>query len=339
MTDAARPIADVDELVAHFRAGEKPAAEARVGMEHEKIGVFSDGRAVDYETIRRLLEAMAARGWTRTEEHGRLIALERATCGTITLEPGGQVEHSGAPWPSAVKAVRDNDKHMDELLPIADELGVSFLGVGFRPFGRLDDVPWMPKGRYRVMREFLPRRGRLAHEMMKRTATVQANFDYTDEDDAMAKLRVGLSLSSLVTSLFAASPLVDGQPSGYQSYRAACWLECDPDRCGILPFAFREGARFRDYAEWALDVPMFFIHRGGEYRDFGGERVTFRRFLADGWQGERAVAHDWELHLSTLFPEVRLKRYVEVRQADASTRELARALPCLWRGVLYDADA
>jgi glutamate--cysteine ligase len=337
--DSTRPVAGLDELVAHFQAGSKPASEARVGMEHEKIGVTADGRPVEYETIRRLLEAMAARGWTRIEEQGRLIALERATCGTITLEPGGQVEHSGAPWGSAVKAVADNDKHMDELLPLAAELGVSFLGVGFRPFGRIDDVPWMPKGRYRVMREYLPRRGRLAHEMMKRTATVQANFDYTDEDDAMAKLRLGLGLSSLVTALFAASPLVDGKASGYQSYRAACWLECDPDRCGILPFAFREGARFRDYAEWALDVPMFFLYREGEYRGFGDDRVTFRRFLRDGFQGERATAHDWELHLSTLFPEVRLKRYVEVRQADASTRELVRALPCLWRGVLYDDEA
>jgi glutamate--cysteine ligase len=335
-----RPLTGFDELVAHFRAGSKPAADARVGMEHEKIGVVVGGGPVEYETIARLLEAMAARGWSRIEEGGRLIALERPTCGTITLEPGGQVEHSGAPWPSAVKAVADNDKHMDELVPLAAALGVTFLGVGFRPFGRIDDVPWMPKGRYRVMREYLPRHGRLAHEMMKRTATVQANFDYADEDDAMDKLRVGLSLSSLVTALFAASPLVDGRPSGYQSFRAACWLECDPDRCGLLPWAFREGTRFHDYADWALDVPMFFLYRAGEYRPFaGGERVTFRRFLVEGWQGERATAHDWELHLSTLFPEVRLKRYVEVRQADASTREMVRALPCMWRGVLYDRQA
>jgi glutamate--cysteine ligase len=333
-----RPIASIDELVSHFAAGCKPKGELRVGMEHEKIGVLPDGRAPGYDVIAQLLEAKAARGWNRIEEHGRLIALERNTCGTITLEPGGQVEHSGAPWPSAVQAVHDNDKHMEALLPIAAELGISFLAVGFRPFGTIDEVPWMPKGRYRVMREYLPTRGRLAHEMMKRTATVQANLDYLDEDDAMAKLRLGLAASSLVTALFAASPLVDGQPADYQSYRAACWLDTDPDRCGLLPFAFKEGAGFRDYAEWALDVPMFFIYRGGEYRALP-ERVPFRRFLREGYGGERALPSDWELHLSTLFPEVRLKRYVEVRQADAGSREAVRALPTLWRGLFYDAES
>jgi glutamate--cysteine ligase len=334
--DSAKPISSVDELVAHFRAGDKPADRMGVGMEHEKIGVTADGRAPDYELIRRLLERMVDRGWSPKEEHGRLIALERPTCGTLTLEPGGQVEHSGAPWPTAVQAVKDNDKHLDEILPIAAELGITFLGVGFRPFGTLDDVPWMPKGRYRVMREYLPTRGDLAHEMMKRTATVQANLDYLDEDDAMEKLRVAMGLSSIVTALFAASPIADGKPTGWQSWRARAWLATDPDRCGLLPFAFEPGARFRDYAEWALDVPMFFVYRGGEYRAM---HLTFRRFLREGWQGERATAFDWELHLSTLFPEVRLKRYVEVRQADASSREMVRALPALWRGVLYDADA
>jgi glutamate--cysteine ligase len=338
-----RPIAGVDELVAHFQAGGKPADKMGVGMEHEKIAVLTDparlGRAPDYETIRRILEAMAARGWSRVEEKGNLIALASKSSGTFTLEPGGQLEHSGTPWPSAVAAVRDNDQHLDELVPIVAELGVALLGVGFRPFGTLDDVPWMPKGRYKVMREYLPTRGAMAHEMMKRTATVQANLDYLDEADAMRKLRLGLGLSSLVTAMFAASPLVDGKPSGYQSYRASCWLKTDPDRCGLLPFAFSESASFRDYTEWALDVPMFFVYRDGEYRQM---HYTFRRFLREGWEGLHATQHDWEVHLSTLFPEVRLKRYVEVRQADASTRELARALPALWRGVLYDhasADA
>jgi glutamate--cysteine ligase len=337
MSDS-RPIAGVDELVAHFEAGCKPAGALRVGMEHEKIGVFPDGRALDYATIAELLETMAGRGWQRIEEDGRLIALARETCGTITLEPGGQLEHSGAPWPTAAAAARDNDKHIEELLPIAAARGVRFLGVGFRPFGTLDDVPWMPKGRYRVMREYLPRRGARAHEMMKRTATVQANLDYVDEADAMDKLRVGLGLSPLVTALFAASPLVDGRPTGHQSHRAWCWLDTDPDRCGLLPFAFAPQARFRDYVEWALDVPMFFLYRDGEYRALPG-RVPFRRFLVEGIEGERATAADWELHLSTLFPEVRLKRYVEVRQADSGPRELVRALPCLWRGVFYDLEA
>jgi glutamate--cysteine ligase len=332
-----RPIAGTDELVAHFARGNKAHADLKIGVEHEKLGVLADGRAPDYEVIRRLLEAMAARGWNRVEEQGRLIALSRPTCGTITLEPGGQLEHSGAPWPTALQAVRDNDKHTDEIIPLAAELGISFLGCGFRPFGTLDEVPWMPKGRYRVMREYLPTRGSMAHEMMKRTTTVQANLDYESEDDAMEKLRVGMGLSSLVTSLFAASPIVDGKLSGYQSWRARAWLDTDPDRCGLLPFALRPDARFRDYAEWALDVPMFFVYRGGEYRPVGG--MTFRRFLREGWQNERATMGDWELHLSTLFPEVRLKTFIEVRQADASSREMVRALPALWRGVLYDDDA
>lgn len=332
-----RPIASVDELVAWFAAGDKSASDLKIGIEHEKVGVLADGRAPDYEVIRQLLEAMAARGWGRVEEHGQLIALERPTCGTITLEPGGQLEHSGAPWPTAAAAVRDNDKHMDELLPLADALGVRFLGIGLRPFGTLDDVPWMPKGRYRVMRAYLPTRGAMAHEMMKRTTTVQANLDYENEADAMDKLRVAMGVSSLVTSLFAASPVVDGRVAGWQSYRARAWLDTDPDRCGLLPFALGEGARFRDYAEWALDVPMFFVYRDGEYHP--AEGMTFRRFLAEGWRGQRATIGDWELHLSTLFPEVRLKRFVEVRQADASSREMVRALPALWRGLLYDAGA
>jgi glutamate--cysteine ligase len=332
-------VTSVDQLVAHFARGCKPAAELRVGMEHEKVGVLPDGRAPGHQVIARLLaEEAARRGWNRVEEQGALIALSGARRGTVTLEPGGQVEHSGAPWPSAVEAARDNDQHLDELIPVAAALGVSFVSVGFRPFGTLDDVPWMPKGRYRVMRAYLPRHGRLAHEMMKRTATVQANLDYIDEADAMEKLRVGLGVSSLVTALFAGSPLVDGKVSGYQSYRASCWLETDPDRCGLLPWAFDEGASFRHYAEWALDVPMFFIYRGGEYREVG-DGLSFRRFMKEGWQGETASAADWELHLSTLFPEVRLKRYIEVRQADASTRELARALPTLWRGLFYDGES
>ena len=333
-----RPLTSVDELVAHFAQGSKAHSAIKIGVEHEKLGVVAGGRAPDYELIRRLLEAMAARGWNRVQEKdSTLVALARPTCGTITLEPGGQVEHSGAPWSTALQAVHDNDKHTDELLPLAADLGITFLGCGFRPFGLLEDVPWMPKGRYRVMRAYLPTRGSMAHEMMKRTTTVQANLDYESEDDAMDKLRVAMGLSSLVTSLFAASPLVDGKLGGWQSYRARAWLDTDPDRCGLLPFALRDDARFADYAEWALDVPMFFVYRDAEYKPAGG--MSFRKFLHDGWQGERATMTDWDVHLSTLFPETRLKTFVEVRQADASSREMVRALPALWRGILYDNDA
>ncbi len=336
-----RPIADAAELVQHFTTGEKSPTALAIGMEHEKIAVLTDdadGRAPDYAKVAELLDAMATRGWERRDEGGQIIALARPQCGTITLEPGGQIEHSGAPWATAAESVADNDKHLDQLIPLAEAAGMTLLGVGFRPFGTLDDVPWMPKGRYRVMRKFLAQTGKLSHDMMKRTATVQANLDYTDEADAMQKLRVGLGLSSIVTALFAASPIVDGKPSGYQSFRAATWLDMDPARCGLLPFLFKEGARFSDYAEWALDVPMFFVYRHGEYREVP-HGFTFRRFMAEGFGDERATPGDWDLHLSTLFPEARLRRYVEVRQADASTRRMVRALPPLWRGLLYDADA
>jgi glutamate--cysteine ligase len=325
------------QLAAYFRGGQKPAERLRIGMEHEKIGVLAGGRVPGYDAIRRLLEEKAARGWTPVKEQGNVIALEHPTSGSITLEPGGQFEHSGAPWGSVAEAVAENDRHTDEILAIAERLGIIFLGVGFRPFGLIDDVPWMPKGRYRVMREYLAPRGRKAHEMMKRTATVQANFDYVDEADAMRKLRLGLGISSLITALFAASPLVDGKPSGYQSYRASCWLECDPDRCGLLRFAFEEGAGFAEYAAWALDVPMFFVYRDGQYRPV--KDLTFRRFAKEGYAGEPATIEDWALHLSTLFPEVRLKRYLEVRQADAGPREMVRALPALFTGLFYDAEA
>jgi glutamate--cysteine ligase len=214
---------------------------------------------------------------------------------------------------------------------------VAFLGCGFRPLGTWADVPWVPKGRYAIMREYLPTRGQLGIEMMKRTATVQANLDYTSEADAMAKLRLSIALGPLVTAMFAASPLRDGQPSGYKSFRAACWLDTDPDRCGTLPFVFREGASFADYVEWALDVPLFFIYRHKRYITAPG--VTFRRFMAEGYAGERATLADWELHLSTLFPDTRLKQYVEVRTADAGPLSTVRALASLWRGWLYCAEA
>jgi glutamate--cysteine ligase len=339
----AEPLRSIDELVTHFLSGSRPAAQFAVGMEHEKIAVLADGRAPGYDVIGPFLADIAKRGnWQSVDEHGALIALHDGSDlpnrGNVTLEPGGQVEHSGAPWPSAFDAAGDNDRHLAELDPIAAAHGMTFLGVGFRPFGTLDEVPWMPKGRYKVMREYLPRHGTRGLEMMKRTATVQANLDYLDEADAMEKLRLGLGLSSLVTAMFAASPLVDGKPSGFQSYRANAWLDTDNDRCGLLRFAFEPGASFRHYAEWALDVPMFFLYRDGQYRALP-DGTTFRRFLFDGLGGERATMADWELHLSTLFPEVRLKRYVEVRQADAGNREMARALPCLWRGVFYDTSS
>ena len=223
---------------------------------------------------------------------------------------------------------------------MARPLGIRFVRVGARPFGKLDDVDWLPKARYDVMREYFPRHGtssRLAHHMMKMTATVQANFDYESESDAVDKIRTAYGVSSIVTAMYAGSPFAEGRPTGDKSFRAAIWLETDEARCGLLPFVFEPSFCFRDYVEWALDVPMFFVVRGGAYRPVGA--MPFRRFIAEGFEGEAATIRDWELHLSTVFPEVRLKRYIELRGADAGPMPMAAALGALWRGLLDDHDA
>jgi glutamate--cysteine ligase len=339
MALSALPITDVRQLSEHFQKGCKPPASWRVGAEHEKIGVYSDGRAIAYAGgIRVILDRLAkALSAEPVMWEGHVIALKLNHGASITLEPGGQLELSGATAKDAHQAGHELSEHVALVKDLTADLGVSWLATGLRPFGTLEDVPWMPKGRYRVMREYLPTRGRLAHEMMKRTATVQANLDYSDEADCASKLRTAMGVTSIVTALFANSPITDGKPNGYQSFRAAVWLETDPDRCGLLPFAFREAPIFEAYRDWALDVPMFFVYRNDQYTPAGG--MTFRRFLAEGFQGERATLADWELHLSTLFPEVRLKHYLEVRGADSGPLNLVYALPALWRGLLYDGDA
>ena len=337
------------DLLAHFHRGCKAVDDRRIGLEHEKIGVVltQDGRVLPLPyaagpgepQIRDLFAGLQQQGWEPSSEggvDGAVIALRRRKA-SVTLEPGGQFELSGAPVKTDIEAVAELDAHLGELLPLADQANIAFIGCGFRPLGTWADVPWVPKGRYAVMREYLPTRGTLGVEMMKRTATVQANLDYVSEADAVAKMRVGLGLGPLVTALYAASPLVDGKPSEYKSYRASCWLDTDNDRCGVLPFMFREGAGFADYAEYALDVPMFFVYRHGTYHPAGG--LTFRRFMAEGFHGERATLKDWETHLSTLFPDARLKQYVELRTADAGPLSHVRALPSLWRGLFYSQSS
>jgi glutamate--cysteine ligase len=339
MPAPAQPVTSVRQLSDHFRAGSKPRESWRVGAEHEKIGVYGDGRAIAYEDgIRVILERLQkALGAEPVMYEGNVIALKLQNSASITLEPGGQLELSGAIARDAHEASHELSAHIALVKDLTADLDVHWLAVGLRPFGTLEDVPWMPKGRYRVMREYLPTRGKLAHEMMKRTATVQANLDYADEADCARKLRTAMGVTSIVTALFANSPITNGKPNGYQSFRAAVWLDTDPDRCGLLPFAFEDRPIFDSYREWALDVPMFFVHRDGKYMAAGG--MTFRRFMAEGFHGERATMADWELHLSTLFPEVRLKHYLEVRGADSGPLDMVFALPALWRGLLYDADA
>jgi glutamate--cysteine ligase len=335
-------VPSIDDLVAYFRGGAKPRAAFRVGVEQEKLAARSSGAPVPYDGpngIAALLDALEGRGFSAQREDGHTLALERMG-DRITLEPGGQVELSGAALPTATECAARLRAHVAELQAVATPMDIRLMGVGGRPFGRLDEVSWLPKRRYGVMRTYFPahgRQSRLAHFMMKQTATVQANFDYADEAEAASKIRAASGVTSLITALFAASPISEGRPNGFKSFRAAIWLETDEDRAGLLPFVFQPGFAFRDYVEWALDVPMFFVVRGGDFRPAAG--MTFRRFLRDGFDGETATMHDWEVHLSTLFPEVRLKRYIELRGADASPLPTALGVAALWRGLLDDADA
>jgi glutamate--cysteine ligase len=339
---AAPPPLTVSDLVAYFQTGAKEPGQFRIGIEQEKIAVRADGRPVPYEGpqgLAALLERFERLGLQAQREDGHVIALARSG-DRITMEPGGQLELSGGALPTAAACAQALDAHVREVTEAARSLDIRFIGVGARPFGKLDEVGWLPKRRYAVMREYFPRYGResrLAHHMMKMTATVQANFDYASEADAVEKIRTAYGVTSIVTAMFAASPILEGKPTGYKSTRAAIWLETDADRCGLLPFVFAPGFGFRDYVEWALDVPMFFLVRDGVYRPVQG--LPFRRFMAEGWEGERATIQDWEVHLSTLFPEVRLKLYVEVRGADAGPLPMSRGLGALWRGLLDDPAA
>jgi glutamate--cysteine ligase len=331
----------IDELVAYFQSGAKPVAAFRVGVEQEKLAVFDDGRPVPFQPagIEEILSRLTARGFQPHEEDGHLLSLSRRG-DRITVEPGGQIELSAGALETATACAAALRAHVAELREIAAPLGIRFLGIGARPFGTLDEMPWLPKRRYAVMRDYFPtfgRQSRLAHHMMKRTATVQANFDYISEREAIEKMRAAYAVTSIVTALFAASPITEGRPNGFKSFRAAIWLETDANRCGLLPFIFEPDCSFRDYVEWALDVPMFFVVRGGDYRPAGG--ITFRRFLGEGLGGQTATLADWEVHLSTVFPEVRLKRYIEVRGADAGPLPMALGLSALWRGLLDDPAA
>jgi glutamate--cysteine ligase len=337
-----RPLESTDELRDYFLEACKPRASWRIGTEHEIIGVHtasqSLGAAPSYAEptgIGALLEAMAANQGTPVREAGKIIALVRGD-NQITIEPGGQLEFAARPVTHADEMKEELRAYVKELCGISAGLGLAWLGVGFRPFGTIDDVTWMPKFRYDIMREYMPTRGGLAHEMMKRTATVQVNLDYSDPDDAGEKMRACMSVTSILTAIFASSPIVDGKESGYQSYRGHVWTDTDPDRCGLLDFVFSDGDVFKAYTEWALDVPLFFVYRSG-YVPAGG--ITFRRFMREGFQGHRATLEDWALHLSTLFPEARMKRFIEVRGCDSGSLALVLALGPLSRALLYDDTA
>jgi glutamate--cysteine ligase len=339
----AQPLTTLDQLLVPFHEAMKPPERHRIGAEAEKFGVDAiTGAPLPYEgerSVLAVLEALVDRhGWhpDRETPGGPLIALQRAGA-SVTLEPGGQLELSGAPLENIHQICMEMSGHLAELRDISNELGVLWLGIGFHPFATQAELPWVPKQRYAIMRRYLPARGAHGLDMMRRTATVQANFDYTDEEDALRKVKVALRLSPLVTAMFANSPFYEGRLFGGRTYRARVWLSVDPDRQGLIPAVLERGRRFADYVDWALDAPMFLFKRGGEVVENTGQ--SFRSFMKHGFRGHRPTFKDWETHLNTLFPEVRLKRTIEVRGADSLPANLACALPAVWTGVFYDARA
>jgi len=337
------PIRGRDQLVEYVASGEKPIADWRIGTEHEKFGFrLDDLRPPTWEGERGigvLLEGMTRFGWERVEENGKLIALLRGNA-SVTLEPAGQLELSGAPLETIHDTCCEVACHLQEVKTVADEIGVGFLGMGFQPKWRRDEMPWMPKGRYKIMREYMPKVGSLGLDMMTRTCTVQVNLDYSSEADMVQKFRVALALQPVATALFADSPFTEGKPNGYQSYRSHIWTDTDADRTGMLDFVFEDGFGYERYVDYLLDVPMYFSYRDGKYIDLAGR--SFRRFLAGDLAelpGAKANLRDWADHTTTAFPEVRLKKYLEMRGADGGPWNRLCALPAFWVGLLYDQAA
>jgi glutamate--cysteine ligase len=331
-------IAREEDLQGYFESGSKPRERWGIGLEYERAGVFRDsGRAVPYEgpaSVETLLNTLARTSeWTPILESGRVLGLSRGAT-RITLEPGAQMELSGAVHRNLTTLREELAAYTAAVDEVSRPYGIAWLGIGLQPFTPLDEIGFIPKKRYAIMREYLPRRGSRAHVMMKQTCGIQINLDYGSETDAADKLRTAMGLSPLLTALFANSPLLNGSLNGFMTYRAWAWLDTDPDRCGLLPFVFKDRSGFQDYLEYALDVPMFFVVRGEEYRPANG--MTFRKFIKKGFDGERPTLADWELHLSTLFPEVRLKKYIEVRGADSGEPASCLALAALLKGILYD---
>lgn len=336
-------IASKADLVAVFARGEKPAADWRVGTEHEKL-VFRqrDHRQPAWDEnggIRDLLQGFGAHGWAPVLEDGRIIGASGAD-GALSLEPAGQFELSGAPRATVHETRAELERHRAQCLAIGAELGLGFLGLGFNPVATRAELPWMPKGRYRIMHRYMPLVGSLGLDMMLRTCTVQVNLDYGSEADMVRKMRVALALQPLATALFANSPFTEGRANGYLSYRSHIWTDTDADRTGMLPFVFDDGFGYERYADYMLDVPMYFALRDGHYVDLAGQ--SFRRFVDSGLPalpGVRPTIGDWTDHLSTTFPEVRLKSFLEMRGADVGSLPMCVALAAFWVGLLYDGTA
>ena len=336
----AEPITGLDQLVAHILRGAKPESDWVVGTEVERIGVDPDtGEAIPFSGdrgVEAILRGMCERfGWEPKEEQGRVIGLSRGES-SITLEPGGQVELAGRPFQSLRDGAAELEKNGLELSDIARDLGVVFLGVGAQPVTRLEEIEWVPKGRYGIMGPYMNQVGRLGQRMMKQTATVQVNLDYSSESDAIEKMRIATGIGPILNAIFANSAITEGGLNGYLSYRAHVWTDTDKARCGILPFLFSEDAGIVDYVEWALDAPMYFIRREDTFLDLSG--MPFREFWKQGAAGSRATVGDFALHLSTLFPEERLKTWIELRMADSPPPDSLLAFSAMAKGILYEPD-
>lgn len=337
-------VTDKNSLVAWIESGCKPRPHWRIGTEHEKFGFHKHTLApMRYEGaagIRTVLESMAKRySWAIVTDANMPIALTKEKA-SITLEPGGQLELSGAPLKSIHETQEEINEHLQQLGDVCRDMEIAFLGIGTQPKWSFQHIPWMPKRRYQVMRRYLPNRGSLSLDMMARTATVQANVDFSSETDMIHKFRLSLALQPLVTALFANSPFMDSKPNGFLSYRSEIWRYTDPDRCGWLPGLFEKGFGFENYVDYALDVPILFLYRHDRYEEAGG--ATFRHFLEGklpNHPNQYPTMADWETHLSTLFPDVRLKQYLELRGADAGNSATLCALPAFWKGLLYDDES
>jgi glutamate--cysteine ligase len=337
------PIESRDDLLATFAAGEKPRERWTIGTEHEKfVYRTSDHRAPSYEEpggIRDLLIGLTEFGWKPVIEGGNVIALSGPD-GTVSLEPAGQFELSGAMLNNLHQTCSEAGRHLSQVKAVGEKLGIGFLGLGMWPDKARSDLPVMPKGRYAIMLNYMPKVGNLGLDMMLRTCTIQTNLDYSSEADMVRKFRVALALQPVATALFANSPFTEGKPNGYLSYRSHIWEDTDPDRTGMLPFVFEDGFGYDRYLDYALDVPMYFVYRDGKYIDASGH--SFRDFMEgrlSALPGERPLVSDFVDHLSTAFPEVRLKSFLEMRGADGGRWSRICALPALWVGLLYDDSA
>jgi glutamate--cysteine ligase len=338
------PIESLDQLAAYMESGSKPKDQWRIGAEHEKFGWLTDTRQpLPYagpRSISALFDGLASRfGWTPVREGDNVIGLTRNGA-NVSLEPGGQFELSGAPLASSLEVAAELQTHLDEVRAIADPMGVRFMGLGAPPEWTHAEMPVMPKGRYRLMTDYMGRVGTHGTQMMYRTATVQVNLDYASEADMVKKLRVSLALQPVATALFASSPFFEGKPNGHRSWRSRIWRGLDDSRTGMLPFAFDDGMGFQAYVDWVLDVPMYFVYRDGKYINALGQ--SFRDFLngkLPALPGEKPTLSDWADHMTTVFPEARVKKYIEMRGADCGNQAHIAALPAFWVGLMYDQTA